>query len=80
MISFYSSTGKSYTPGVSSRELHFRMLSMYLNFYVLSFAIRPWRVVRNFWQYFRDGVENARYMRFFTEMFYLRRKWNQPRG
>ncbi len=80
VISFYSSTGKSYTPGVSSRELYVRMLWMYLNFYVLSFAIRPWRVVSNFWQYFHDGVENARYMRFFTEMSHLRRKWNQPRA
>jgi radical SAM superfamily enzyme YgiQ (UPF0313 family) len=80
VISFYSSKGKSYTPGVSSRELHLRMLWMYLNFYVLSFAIRPWRVVRNFWQYFRDGVENARYMRFFTEIAYLRRTWTARRG
>jgi radical SAM superfamily enzyme YgiQ (UPF0313 family) len=80
VISFYSSTGKSYTPGVSSRELYLRMLWMYLNFYALSFAIRPWRVVRNFWQYFRTGVENARYMRFFTEVSYLRRKWAQRRG
>jgi radical SAM superfamily enzyme YgiQ (UPF0313 family) len=80
VISFYSSTGKSYTPGVSSRELYVRMIWMYLNFYVLSFAIRPWRVVKNFWQYFRSGVENARYMRFFTEMSYLRRQWNQRRG
>jgi len=41
---------------------------MYLNFLLLSFGIRPWRVVKNFWQYFRTGVENARYMRFFAEM------------
>jgi radical SAM superfamily enzyme YgiQ (UPF0313 family) len=80
VISFYSSTGKSYVPGVSSKELHIRMLWMYVNFYVLSFAIRPWRVLRNFQEYFRDGVENARYMRFFTEMASLRRRWNHPRG
>lgn len=77
VISFYSNTGKSYTPGVSSQELYFRMLWMYVNFYVLSFAIRPWRVVRNFWQYFQSGVENARYMRFFAEISSLRRKWIQ---
>jgi len=80
VINFYSSTGTSYTPGVSSRELYLRMVWMYLNFYVLSFAIRPWRVVRNFWQFFRHGIENARYMRFFAEMSHLRRKWSQPHG
>lgn len=77
VISFYSSTGKSYAPTIASRQLHLWMIWIYLNFYVISFTIRPWRVFRNFWEYFSKGVENARYMRFFTEMIYLRHRWNR---
>ena len=78
VISFFSSEGKSYAPGISSRELHLWMLLMYSAFYAISFAVRPWRVVGNFWKYFQGGIENTRYMRFFSEFFYLRRKWTPP--
>ncbi|MCC7007196.1 MAG: B12-binding domain-containing radical SAM protein [Acidobacteria bacterium] len=80
VVDFYSSRGKSYTPNVSPRELYLRMIWMYTNFYVISFVMRPGRVARNFWQYFHEGIENARYMRFFSEIWYLRRKWNRSRS
>ena len=51
------------------------MIKMFFNFYLISFAIRPWRLIQNFYNYFVHGIEKARYMRFFTEIFFLRKKW-----
>lgn len=75
IIDFYSNKSISYSPAISSRGLYVWMLRMFLNFYVLSFLFRPWRVLKNFWDYFTKGVENTRYMRFFTEQFVLRSRW-----
>lgn len=77
IIDFYSNKSISYTSAITSRGLYFWMVWMFLNFYILSFIFRPWRVARNFWDYFTKGVENTRYMRFFTEQFVIRNKWTQ---
>lgn len=77
IIDFFSDKSISYSPAVSSRGLYLWMLRMFFNFYLLSFLFRPWRVLKNFWDYFTKGVENTRYMRFFTEQFILRGKWVQ---
>ncbi|MBT6600609.1 MAG: radical SAM protein [Nitrospina sp.] len=77
IISFYSSESKSYSESLTSKQLHFWMIWMFLNFYVITFVCRPMKVIKNFWDYFSKGVENARYMRFFTEIFVLRRKWEK---
>ncbi|MBI5597581.1 MAG: B12-binding domain-containing radical SAM protein [Elusimicrobia bacterium] len=80
VIDFYSAEGISYSDTLSSRELYFWMVWMFANFYLLSFLARPWRPVANLWDYFTRGVENARYMRFLTEMLFMRRKWDaRPR-
>lgn len=76
LISFFSKdNSNSYSESINFKQLHNWMLWMFINFYVISFTIRPWRLVRNFLTYFLKNKENARYMRFFSEFFRLRRKW-----
>jgi radical SAM superfamily enzyme YgiQ (UPF0313 family) len=75
IISFYSAEGRSYSPSLSARQLYRWMNWMYINFYVISFIVRPWRFIKNFWDFFSKGVEKTRYMRFFSEMIFNRRKW-----
>ncbi|MBI3306599.1 MAG: B12-binding domain-containing radical SAM protein [Candidatus Omnitrophica bacterium] len=76
VIDFFSGSNASYCRSLSSRQLYFWMLWLYLNFYVISFLLRPWRVIKNFIEFFtKQGVENTRYMRFFAELFVRRRKW-----
>jgi radical SAM superfamily enzyme YgiQ (UPF0313 family) len=77
IISFYSMHSRSYCDELTPKQLHSWMLWMFLNFYVISFITRPLKVIKNFWDYFFKGIENARYMRFFTEIFFLRRDWKK---
>jgi len=75
IVDFYSLSEKSYCEEVPSKKLYRWMLWLYLNFYVISFIMRPWRVMYNFWTYFTKGCENTRYMRLFNELLINRRKW-----
>jgi len=77
IISFYSSESKSYSESLTPKQLHLWMFWMFLNFYAISFLCRPTKLFKNFWDYFSKGLENARYMRFFTEIFVLRKKWSK---
>ena len=42
---------------------------------MLSFIFRPWRVIRNFYIYFISGRENTKYIKFVTELFFVRRRF-----
>ncbi len=75
VISFFSKDKSSYCNSLTSKQIYHWMNLMYINFYIISFIIRPWRLIKNFWDYFSKGIENTRYMRFFTEMFFKRRRW-----
>ena len=75
IVSFFDSFGMSYSDELSFKQLHRWMFMMFFNFYLISFAIRPWRLIHSFYDYFVNGIEKARYMRFFTEIFFLRKKW-----
>jgi len=77
IIDFYSCSEKSYSSEISSKKLYYWMLWLYINFYVVSFIIRPWRVLKNFWVYLRKGSENTRYMRLVNELLFNRRKWKK---
>jgi radical SAM superfamily enzyme YgiQ (UPF0313 family) len=76
-IDFFSSRGKSYCKEFNFKQLFRWMILMYLNFYVLSFLIRPWRVVKNFTDYFLLGRENTRYMRLVNDVLKIRKKWKK---
>ncbi len=80
IISFYSNEGRSYCKALTSRQLYHWMNWMFINFYVISFIVRPWRLAKNMWAYFSKGVENTRYMRFFSELLVNRRKWKKGGG
>ena len=77
IISFYSDNSRSYSENLPPKALHFWMIWMFLNFYIISFSVRPLKLLKNFWDYFSKGVENARYMRFLSEILVLRRKWKK---
>ncbi|RJQ48963.1 MAG: radical SAM protein [Nitrospiraceae bacterium] len=75
LISFFKSDTRSYCEALSSRQLYHWMNWMFVNFYIISFLIRPWKLIKSFWDYYARGVETTRYMRFFSDRFLQRRKW-----
>jgi anaerobic magnesium-protoporphyrin IX monomethyl ester cyclase len=75
IINFYTSGKKSYCNSFNSKQMYQWMMWMLLNFYIISFIVRPWRVTWYFWLYMTKGFEMARYMRFFTEFFVNRKTW-----
>lgn len=77
IISFYSDEGRSYCKSLTAKQLYYWMNWMFINFYVISFIVRPWKLIKNFWDFFSKGVEKTRYMRFFSEMFFNRKKWKK---
>jgi anaerobic magnesium-protoporphyrin IX monomethyl ester cyclase len=80
MIDFYSPDSQSYCDKLTARQLYKWMLWMYLNFYVIGIALRPWRLGYNLWVYWTTGIERTRYMRFFHEIWTLRGKWKSKRA
>jgi hypothetical protein len=79
VIDFFGGRGRSYADAVSPRVLRRFMLWAFVNFYVISFLIRPWRVVWSLWIYFTSGIESARYVRFLSEVLVRRPKWKRRR-
>lgn len=75
IVSFYSKRMRSYSEEITSKKLYFFMISMFSFFYLLSFMIRPWRPIMNIVNFLRTRSENARYVRFFSEIFFTRKKW-----
>ena len=65
-ISFFEKSGVSFCKTMSKERLYFWMIYMFWNFYIISFSIRPWRFMNNLLSFFAHGVENTRYMRFFS--------------
>ena len=51
------------------------MMWMYINFYVISLALRPWRVVMTLTKYFTKGVQDTRYMKVLADKLFVRKKW-----
>jgi radical SAM superfamily enzyme YgiQ (UPF0313 family) len=77
IISFYSDGGISYCKYLTAKQIYHWMNWLYINFYLISFIIRPWKVVNNFREYFSRGIERTKYMRFFSEIFINRKKWKK---
>jgi anaerobic magnesium-protoporphyrin IX monomethyl ester cyclase len=75
IINFYSEADQSYCDRFTPKQLQRYMYWFFLNFYILSFIARPWRVIRNLKDYLVRGVENTRYMRLVAELFAVRPKW-----
>jgi len=77
IVSFYSNKPRNYSHEVKSSDLYRIMLRMYTEFYVLSFILRPWRVIYNFYIYLKSGRENTKYVKLVSELFFVRRRFNR---
>jgi radical SAM superfamily enzyme YgiQ (UPF0313 family) len=80
IINFYAEDDQSYCERFTPRQLQRYMYWYFLNFYVLSFLLRPWRVIKNIKDYFVGGIENTRYMRLVSELLVVRRRWRVKKG
>jgi anaerobic magnesium-protoporphyrin IX monomethyl ester cyclase len=76
-MDFFTGKSTSYCDAVGDRDLYRWMMWMFMNFYVISFCLRPWRVLRSFSRYFVQGVEDTKYMRWFNDRFVMRRRWRE---
>jgi anaerobic magnesium-protoporphyrin IX monomethyl ester cyclase len=76
-MDFYTTKAPSYSDAISSRRLYLTMIWMFVNFYVISFAIRPLRVATVLWKAVTQGAEETRYAKWFVDRFYTRRRWRK---
>jgi anaerobic magnesium-protoporphyrin IX monomethyl ester cyclase len=79
-MDFYTAKAPSYADAVSSRRLYRTMMWFFVNFYVISFALRPWRVVRALVRAAITGREETRYAKWFVDVFFTRRRWRRLAG
>lgn len=79
-MDFYTAKAPSYADAVSSRRLYWTMMWFFVNFYVISFALRPWRVVRALVRAAITGREETRYAKWFVDVFFTRRRWRRLAG
>jgi radical SAM superfamily enzyme YgiQ (UPF0313 family) len=79
-MDFYTARAPSYADAVSSRRLYWTMVWMFVNFYVTSFTLRPWRVVRALVRALVTGTEETRYAKWFVDVVYTRRRWRKLAG
>lgn len=79
-MDFYTKRAPSYANAVSTSRLYWTMVWMFVNFYVLSFAIRPLRVLRALAKAVVTGREETRYAKWFVDRFYTRRRWRKLAG
>ncbi len=77
MINFFDSNGQSYCDELSEKELNRWMIWCFFNFYFISIARRPWRLLFNLFDFVTTGRENTRYMRLFSELLFVRGKWKK---
>ena len=75
MINFYDIEGKSFCNSLNKKQLTRWMVWMFFNFYCISFIVRPWRFLNNVIFLFTKRIENTRYIRFISEMIFLRKRW-----
>jgi anaerobic magnesium-protoporphyrin IX monomethyl ester cyclase len=76
-MDFYTDKAPSYSDAVSTKKLYRTMLWMYVNFYVISFAFRPMRVVRVLTTLIVKGTEETRYAKWFADRLFVRRRWRR---
>jgi anaerobic magnesium-protoporphyrin IX monomethyl ester cyclase len=67
----------SYSEAVPTPVLVRKMLWIFVNFYVISFVTRPFRVIRALSKAVFQGVEESRYAKWFVDRLFVRRKWRK---
>jgi hypothetical protein len=76
-MDFYSNKAPSYADAISTRRLYWTMIWMFVNFYVISFARRPFRVLKSLAVAVLNGAEETRYAKWFIDRIYTRRRWKR---
>ena len=76
-MDFYTRKAPSYADAVSTRRLYWTMLWMFVNFYAISFALRPLRMLRSLARAVLTGTEDTRYAKWFVDRFVTRRRWRK---
>jgi anaerobic magnesium-protoporphyrin IX monomethyl ester cyclase len=79
-MDFYTAKAPSYADAVSTRRLYWTMVWLFVNFYVISFALRPWRVVYALGRAALTGREETRYAKWFMDICFTRRRWRRLAG
>ena len=77
IVSFYTKKWRSYSDQLSPTFTHYIMFFMFIEFYLISFLLMPWKPISNFIKYIFTGVEKTTYIRFITEMLFTRKKFGQ---
>ena len=75
-MDFYTSQAPSYADGISSRRLYWTMMWMFVNFYTISLARRPWRLLTAVYGVFR-GYEETRLAKWISDVLIVRPRWNR---
>jgi radical SAM superfamily enzyme YgiQ (UPF0313 family) len=75
-MDFYTSRAPSFVDGITSRRLYFTMLWMFVNFYAISFLMRPWRVLEAVVAV-ATGHEETRLAKWVNDVFVVRRSWKR---
>jgi radical SAM superfamily enzyme YgiQ (UPF0313 family) len=76
-MDFYTRKAPSYADAITTGRLYWTMLWMFWNFYLLSFAFRPLRVLRTLVKAVVTGREETRYAKWFVDRLYTRRRWRR---
>ncbi|MBI3299553.1 MAG: B12-binding domain-containing radical SAM protein [Elusimicrobia bacterium] len=73
-MEFYTKNAPSFSESVSSRDLYWAMMWMFLNFYVLSFLRYPWRIAEPIVGLV-TGHESTRFAKWVNDMIVIRTQW-----
>jgi len=74
-MDFYTQKAPSYSEHLSTRQLYVAMLWMFVNFYVISFACRPFRTARILLKAVVTGTEETRFAKWLNDVLFVRRRW-----
>jgi len=76
-MDFYNEKSPSYCDAVSSKRLYWTMIAMFINFYVISIAMHPFRTARILWNAVTKGQEETRLAKWVVDRLYTRRRWRK---
>jgi radical SAM superfamily enzyme YgiQ (UPF0313 family) len=79
-MDFYTQKAPSYSKHLTTKELYFAMLWIFTNFYVISFACRPFRTARILLKAVFTGTEETRFAKWLNDILFVRRRWRKLTG
>jgi radical SAM superfamily enzyme YgiQ (UPF0313 family) len=79
-MDFYTQKAPSYSKYVTTKELYFAMLWMFVNFYIISFACHPIRTARILLKAVIMGTEETRFAKWLNDVLFVRRRWRKLAG